>query len=363
MNFTVVRTILHSVIGSLDDTTVPSIWNWRSTADSSNLGMHGTYLAYWDADRDTWAFNDSGVNGLGRFDYVIWKAERLGLKLDVALLDFWQWVGGVQQVCRWFLPDYDPSGDARRYSFFYSDARTKEFYRSWVRHVLTRRNALTGRRYKDEPAIMCWDLMNEPEIDNTRSDAAGNPLAESWIAEMSAYVKSIDARHLVCSGGEGFYDRDSVIDPASELAIPSIDFGTWHTYPDYHGLSPAQVVELVHRHAETANAADKPVLLQEFSYSHLHDDQPEAFQSWVDAIHDDPDAAGWLFWRLVGRVMRPPTTDFPAAETSPLDGWAADNGEHFDIIDDEDAAHPTAYRSARVLSEAAARATHHDRER
>ena len=48
MNFTVVRTILHSVIGSLDDTTVPSIWNWRSTADSSNLGMHGTYLAYWD---------------------------------------------------------------------------------------------------------------------------------------------------------------------------------------------------------------------------------------------------------------------------------------------------------------------------
>ncbi|HZC26448.1 MAG TPA: cellulase family glycosylhydrolase, partial [Actinopolymorphaceae bacterium] len=290
-----------------------------------------------------------------RFDYVIWKADCLGLRLDVALLDFWQWVGGVQQVCRWFLPDYNPSSDARRYSFFYTDPRTKEFYRSWVAHVLDRRNSLTGRKYRDEPAIMAWDLMNEPEIDNTKTDAAGVPLAESWIREMSAYVKSLDAHHLVCSGGEGFYDRDSVIDPATELAIGSIDFGSWHSYPDYHGITPAQLVELIHRHSATAAAAGKPHLLQEFSYSHLHDDQPAAFQSWTDAVYDDSDSAGWLFWRLVGRVKTPPTLAFPAAEESPLDGWAGDNGEHFDIIDDPAAANPNAWQSAQVLTAAAAR--------
>ena len=113
MNLNVVRTILHSVIGSLDGTSMPSIWNWQSTADASNLGMHRTYLVYWDPGAGTWAWNDSTVNGLGRFDYVIWKAQQLGLKLDIALLDFWQWVGGAQQVCRWFLPDYNPSNDAR----------------------------------------------------------------------------------------------------------------------------------------------------------------------------------------------------------------------------------------------------------
>src|ERR1700749_4076261 len=51
MNVNVVRTIMHSVRGSLDSTqidqgTVPLKWNWGSTAQSSNLGMNGVYLMY-----------------------------------------------------------------------------------------------------------------------------------------------------------------------------------------------------------------------------------------------------------------------------------------------------------------------------
>ncbi|GAA5008767.1 cellulase family glycosylhydrolase [Actinopolymorpha pittospori] len=347
----VVRSILHSVIGSVDE-SVPNTWNWRSTADSSNLGMHGTYLLSWDSSRHTWAFNDSTITGLGRWDYVIWKAGQLGLKLDIALLDFWQWAGGVQQVCRWFLPDYNVSNDPRRYTFFFTDERTRTFYQNWVGHVLNRRNTLTGRKYKDEPAIFAWDLMNEPEVDNTKTTADGQPLAENWIAEMSAYVKSIDVNHLVCVGGEGFYDRSSFVDPARELAIPTVDFGTWHTYPDYHGLTPGQVVDLIHRHSETARKAGKPVLLQEFSYSALHDDQAEALRSWVDAIAQDESSAGWLYWRLVGRVISAPTRDFPAAEDDPLDGFAPDNGEHFDVAANPDATPATVWGSMQVLATA-----------
>ncbi|MFD2078228.1 mannan endo-1,4-beta-mannosidase [Actinopolymorpha cephalotaxi] len=316
----VVRTILHSVIGSPDG-SVPSTWNWQSTADASNMGMHGTYLMSWDAGRGTWAFNDSAVNGLGRWDYVIWKAERLGLKLDIALIDFWQWAGGVQQVCRWFLPDYN------------------------------------SRAYKDEPAVFAWDLMNEPEADNTRLTPDGTPLSEDWISRMSAYVKSIDANHLVCVGGEGFYDRSSFVDPGRELAIPTIDFGTWHTYPDYHGLTPAQVVELIHRHGETARQAGKPIVLQEFSYSSLHEDQPEALRSWVEAIAADSSCAGWLYWRLVGRVTPAPTRAFPEAENDPPTVFAPDNGEHFDVAANPDATPANVWRSYQVLAGAARQLT------
>lgn len=354
MNFNVVRTIMHSVIGSLDGTTKPTIWNWRSTADSSNMGMHGVYILYWDTERDTWAWNDSTVNGLGRWDYVIYRAAQLGLKLDIALLDFWQWAGGVQQINSWLVPGYDPSNDPQRYTFFYSDPRTKAFYKDWVHHVLNRRNTITGIMYKDDPTIFAWDLMNEPEIDNTTLDSDGIPLAQSWISEMSAYIRSIDRHHLVASGGEGFYDRASVIDPGVELSIPSIDFGVWHTYPDYHGITPEQVIDLIHRHGRTAVEAGKPVLLQEFAYSYLHSDQPEVYKSWVDAIYHDPNSAGWTFWRLVGRETLAPTQDFPEAENEPLTGYAPDNGEHFDIINYPGASPHTIYESATVFASAAA---------
>ena len=63
-NYNVVRGILHSVTGSLDGTTKPHIWNPRDPGDASNMGMHGTYLIYWDTATNTYAFNPSTINGL-----------------------------------------------------------------------------------------------------------------------------------------------------------------------------------------------------------------------------------------------------------------------------------------------------------
>jgi endo-1,4-beta-mannosidase len=35
-------------------------------------------------------------------------------------------------------------------------------YKNYVRSIVTRRNSVTGRIYKDDPTIMAWDLANEP---------------------------------------------------------------------------------------------------------------------------------------------------------------------------------------------------------
>jgi mannan endo-1,4-beta-mannosidase len=228
-------------------------------------------------------------------------------------------------------------------------------YKEWVAHVLTRVNSITGVRYRDDPAIFAWDLMNEPEIDNTARDAVGAPLARSWLTEMATHVRSLDPNHLVTSGDEGFLDRFGVLDAAGELALPGLDFGSWHLYPDTYRLSLAQASDLLRRHSAAAAAAGKPVLLQEFGYGAQHPDQPDVYESWLRTLSGDPHSAGWIFWRLVGRVMRPPTRAFPDAENEPLDGYAADNGEHFDVVDDATAAPPTAYRSALVLQAAARR--------
>ena len=353
MGCNVVRSIMGCVIGSPDGAARRTLWDWRSTEDSSNLGVHGVHLMYWDAGRSTWAWNDSGVDGLGRWDYVIHRAGQLRLRLNISLMDFWQWTGGAQQIVAWFVPGYDPETDPRRSTLFFASEATKEIYRQWVAHVLGRVNGITGVRYRDDPTIFAWDLMNEPEIDDRARDAAGAPLARSWLAEMAAHVRSIDPNHLVTSGDEGFFDRPGVLDPAAELAIPGLDFGSWHLYPDTYRIPPAQGVELVRRHGEVAAAAGRPVLLQEFGYGWQHADQPDVYRSWLRALAAEPNAAGWAFWRLVGRVQRPPTRRFPEAENDALGGYPADNGEHFDIVDDPQAASVTVTRSAAVLRAAA----------
>ncbi|MEO8613451.1 MAG: beta-mannosidase [Chloroflexota bacterium] len=316
MNLNVVRTILHSVRGSLDGNqvnqgTMPLKWNWGSTADSSNMGMKGVYILYWDTSSKTMAWNDSTVDGLGRWDYVIWKAKQLGIKLDIALLDFWQWAGGVQQINANFKGgNYDISNASDRYSFFFTDSRTKQFYKSWVNHVPNRTNTLTGVKYRDDPTIFAWDLMNEPEMSSTST-------GQSWISEMSAYVKTIDSNHMVASGNEGFADAHAGSSPQLEMTIRTIDFATWHTYPTYHHITTNDVVNLITANCQIATTGKKPVLVQEFGYPSDHSDQAGVYQSWVDTIQKNSNCAGWMFWRLEGIEQN--------------GSYPPDNGEHLGV--------------------------------
>ena len=90
--------------------------------------------------------------------------------------------------------------------------------------MLARRNPLTGRDYRDEPTIMAWDLMNEPDIHPI-------PLLVDWVSDMSAYVKSLDPAHLVTTG------RANIAEPFADLDVATVDFGTWHGYATYEKLS------------------------------------------------------------------------------------------------------------------------------
>ena len=280
MGANVVRTFVQPVIGSLDG-AVPTIWNWKSTGDSADMGAKGRYVLAFDPVAQRMVFND-GDDGLRRLDFVIAEAGKRNLKLILSLLDFWGYGGGAQQMSAWY-------GSSDKYTFFAADPRTRRDYKNWVRHVLTHVNELTGLAYKDDPTLMAWDLMNEPDIHPI-------PLMVDWVTEMSAYVKSIDAHHLVASG------RASMREPFAELDAPSVDFATWHGYPSYEHMTHEAFNALIAKNCDLAKEYGKPMLLEEFGVPRADPDQANAYQTWLTTIAERPaSCAGWVVWRLVSR--------------------------------------------------------------
>ncbi|MER8423349.1 cellulase family glycosylhydrolase [Mesorhizobium sp. M1403] len=278
MGANVVRIFLQPVIGSLDG-NVATIWDWRREGDASNLAVKGTYLLYWDPSQSRMAIND-GASGMQKVDFLIAEAGKRRLRLIIAVLDFWAFTGGVQQMRAWY-------GSRDESTFFFNDARTKRDYTTWVRHVVQRVNPLTGLAYRDDPTIMAWELMNEG---NARPEA----LRLAWTAEMSAYVKSLDPNHLVSSGSANILQKK-----LSDLTIPTLDFGTWHGYPLYYNLTVQQFNDMITEFCQLAARAKKPVLMEEFGYARSNRDSAEAYAMWLDTLTRDPSCAGWMVWRLV----------------------------------------------------------------
>ncbi|CAL5052625.1 unnamed protein product [Urochloa decumbens] len=201
----------------------------------------------------TWAFIDGGAGALqispGQFsepvfqmlDYVIYEARRNHIRLILCLVNNLDNFGGKAQYVQWAQAAGANVTNSTDSFFFHPTIRG--YYKEYVKAILTRRNSYSGIRYCDEPAIFAWELMNEPRCVSNSS----GPHIQAWIEEMAAYVKSLDTKHLVTVGIEGFYgpgrsERLGVNpgDWAASLcsdfiqnsAVKDIDFASVHAYPD-----------------------------------------------------------------------------------------------------------------------------------
>jgi len=146
-------------------------------------------------------------------------------------------------------------------------------YRNWVQHVLTRTNTITGRLYRDEPAILAWELANEPRCETPD----GAVVLLNWVREMSQWVKQQDPNHLLAVGDEGFGGE-------AFLQIAKIDFGTFHLYPQaWKQPDPVAFgVRWIERHIAAGRSAGKPMLLEE--YGMTGDQREVTYRAWLDAV-------------------------------------------------------------------------------
>ncbi len=169
-----------------------------------NLPMRGPG----DGAEMDWAY----VQGPGKFneqsficiDRALALANRYGVRIILPITaDAGDYLGGVGTYA---------AHRGKKREQFWTDPQLREDYKATLNYFIHRKNTITGIAYKDDPAILGWQFGNEMRHETPE-----------WIAEMAAYLKSIDANHLVIDA------KDDKI-PAADKLDEHVDVYTRHYY-------------------------------------------------------------------------------------------------------------------------------------
>ena len=78
----------------------------------------------------------------------------------------------------------------------------KQWWKDYAYTLATRVNTFTGVPYRDEPAILAWEIGNEMRC----SSCAGTTKLPDAIAELATFLKQVAPNQLIADGGDGFDD-------------------------------------------------------------------------------------------------------------------------------------------------------------
>jgi mannan endo-1,4-beta-mannosidase len=222
-------------------------------------------------------FNTEVLDGL---DLVLYEMGKRDLKAIVFFSNNWEWSGGFQQYLIWnkLVPKEQETRkltwDEQRdiVSKFYACAPCKAAYNEQLSLVMNRTNKYSKKKYTDDPAIMAWELANEPR--------PMRPSAEKdykkWIRDVAALIKSKDKNHLVTLGHEGSIGTESLKLFEEIHADKNVDYLTIHIWAKnwgwFEGDKVAEgfpnVVEkaanYLNEHIAVAQKLDKPLVIEEF---------------------------------------------------------------------------------------------------
>lgn len=202
-----------------------------------------------------------------QLDSLIAAARKNGMYVIIALRDYlWSpWPKNAYDPY-WYLGGgtaAKPNKDA-----ILANSKAKAFFKDYIKFVLNRANSLDGVVYKDDPTIMAWELINEP---NFQPDAM-----RFWLKDMGKTVRSIDGRHLIAvgiGGVENAWWRSGSANWAA-LKVKEIDFLDLHYYANvalYDPVDGKNVAEIRDR-IKAGLSLGKPVVFGEFGCSNAKTD-------------------------------------------------------------------------------------------
>ena len=220
-------------------------------------------------------------------DVLLAEVAARDMTAVLVLNNFFQWSGGMAQYVSWAtgtsIP-YPNDGahtwdEFQRYvAQFYTNEAAMRMADETVRHLVLRTNTVTGRPYREDPAIMAWQLGNEPR---------GFQNADAyvlWADRTAGLIQALDPNHLVSLGGEGKLQNGYTAPQTQWERVsrsPNLDYLTIHIWiENWQWYQPgaadpdatfpeavANALAYLGDHAATADALGKPLVLEEFGAS------------------------------------------------------------------------------------------------
>ena len=247
-------------------------------------------------------YNDTILAGL---DYLL---QEMGKRQMVAVLylnNSWEWSGGygfyLEQAGEGKQPRPNEAGYQafmQAMSKYATNEKAHQLFYDYVRFIVGRTNRYTGLAYKDDPAIMSWQIGNEPRAFS--KDAL--PAFEKWLSEASALIRSLDPNHLISIGSEGAWGCEGDFDCWERItADKNIDYANIHLWPYNWGWAKQDSLienlprakqntkEYIDRHLDICAKIKKPLVMEEFGYPR------DGFYNYVFALVGDNAEKGGSF--------------------------------------------------------------------
>ncbi|MDT4938081.1 MAG: mannan endo,4-beta-mannosidase, partial [Pseudonocardiales bacterium] len=194
----------------------------------------------------------NGVRDWTAFDRTLAAARTHGYKVIATLIDQWGNCGATNgqgygyKEASWYQTGYTQADPSAIVS-----------YRDWVQEIVS--------RYKDDPTILAWQLVNEPEVGRCTdvSEPQAASILSSFASDVSGLVKSIDHNHLVSLGTIGTGQcGTSYTDYKAVMSIPTLDLCEFHDYTPSQ-LIPGDSFNGLALRISQCNELGKPLLVGE----------------------------------------------------------------------------------------------------
>jgi mannan endo-1,4-beta-mannosidase len=274
--------------------------------------------------------------GLRRLDAALDAARVADVRVILVLVNFEPYACGMH----WWVRQV--RGDGEREAF-YTDPAVRRAFKRHIETLLTRVNGATLERtgtrvaYRDDPTIMAVEAANEPHTADLYERRRGLPpgeLVHSWLADITAHIRSVDPNHLISTGEEGYKtggpaqglhhwieDGWKGVDFARNLNLPTVDFATVHIYPDAWEI-PASRMGFVRERilgdrARIAHALAKPIVLEECGFDASgrfpelgYGEDPARYLRMMFRYANAFGYAGTLVWQALPPGLCRPDYDF-----------------------------------------------------
>lgn len=224
-------------------------------------------------------YNDTILAGL---DYLLMQMEKRNMMAVLYLNNSWEWSGGygyyLEQAGMGKAPRPNEDGYPAFMNFvakYASCEKAHQLFYDYVRFIIGRTNRYTHRRYVDDPAIMSWQIGNEPRAFSKEA----LPAFEHWLAEASSLIRSLDSNHLISIGSEGSWGCENDIACYERIcADKNVDYCNIHLWPynwswarqdhlvEDLGVSCQNTKEYIDQHLDVCARIKKPLVMEEFGY-------------------------------------------------------------------------------------------------